>query len=60
VDGKGRLNPVFVEWMQLLEEGWVTGVPGITRAKYLKLLGNGVLPLQAAYALFHLLRRIGW
>jgi DNA (cytosine-5)-methyltransferase 1 len=36
--------------MQGLPEGWVTGVPGITRTQQLKILGNGVVPQQAAYA----------
>lgn len=44
----------------MLEAGWVTDVPGLTRAKLLKLLGNGVVPLQAAYALAGLLARSGW
>lgn len=38
-----------------LPEGWVTGVPGLTRNQKLKALGNGVVPQQAAYALQHLL-----
>lgn len=38
-----------------LPEGWVTGVPGITRTQMLKMLGNGVVAQQAAAALAHLL-----
>ena len=49
-----RLSPRFVEWMQGLPDGWVTDVPGLTRNEKLKLLGNGVVPQQAALAL-HLL-----
>lgn len=37
--------------MQMVERGWVTDIPGLSRAKLLKLLGNGVVPPQAAYAL---------
>lgn len=50
-----RLNPAFVEWMMGLPAGWVTDVPGLTRNQQLKLLGNGVVPQQAAAALRHLL-----
>lgn len=41
--------------MMGLPEGWVTGVPGITRNQMLKMLGNGVVTQQAAAALTHLL-----
>jgi DNA (cytosine-5)-methyltransferase 1 len=34
-----------------LPQGWVTGVPGIPHGQQLKLLGNGVVPHQAALAL---------
>lgn len=44
------LSPLFVEWMMGLPEGWVTDVPGIPRTAQLKLLGNGVVPQQAALA----------
>jgi len=33
-----------------LPEGWVTGVPGLSRNEMLRALGNGVMPLQAATA----------
>jgi hypothetical protein len=46
----GKLNPVFVEWMMGLPEGWVTG-HGIPRSSELKLLGNGVVPQQAKAAI---------
>ena len=48
--GGDRLNPAFVEWMMGLPDGWVTGVEGLTRTQQLKLLGNGVVPQQAAAA----------
>jgi len=44
------LNPAFVEWMMGLPEGWVTGL-GLSRPAELKMLGNGVVPQQAALAL---------
>lgn len=50
------LNPVFVEWMMGLPAGWVTDpaiwrdVPGSARSLQLRLLGNGVVPRQAAAA----------
>ena len=49
--GNQRLNPALVEWMMGLPEGWVTDVPGISRTGQLHLLGNGVVPQQAADAL---------
>lgn len=60
-DGKGgkrRLAARFVEWMMLVAEGWVTGVPGISRRDQLKLLGNGVVPPQAEAACTILLGRV--
>lgn len=53
--GQPRLSPRFVEWMQGLPDGHVTAVPGLSRNEQLKLLGNGVVPQQAAAALRHLL-----
>ncbi|MFD5537664.1 DNA cytosine methyltransferase [Streptomyces sp. NPDC127079] len=50
-DDAGRLNPRFVEWMQGLPPGWVTGTPGLGRPAQLTALGNGVVPQQAARAL---------
>lgn len=49
VDEKG-VNPVFVEWMMGLPEGWVTDL-GLSRTAELKMLGNGVVPQQAHLAL---------
>ncbi len=37
--------------MQGLPDGWVTGVPGLSRPQQLKVLGNGVVPQQAVLAL---------
>lgn len=42
-----------------LPVGWVTGVPGLSRAEQLHILGNGVVRSQAAEALRLLLARIG-
>jgi DNA (cytosine-5)-methyltransferase 1 len=48
--GQPRLNARFVEWMMGLPSGWVTDIP-ITRTAHMRLLGNGVVPQQAAHAL---------
>jgi len=53
-DKRHELNPVFVEWMMSLPEGWVTG-HGLKPVEELKMLGNGVVPLQAELALRSLL-----
>lgn len=45
-----ELNPVFVEWMMGLPAGWVTEVPSLSYREQLHLLGNGVVPDQAEYA----------
>ncbi|WP_406133199.1 hypothetical protein [Streptomyces zaomyceticus] len=50
-DDAGRLSPLFVEWMQGLDHGWVTTTPGLGRPAQLAALGNGVVPQQAARAL---------
>lgn len=49
--GQPRLSTRFVEWLMGLPPGWVTAVPGLSRSAQLRLLGNGVVPLQAAYAI---------
>lgn len=54
-NGRPRLNAAFSEWMMGLPPGWVTQVPGVTRAQQLKACGNGVVPQQAAAALRHLI-----
>ena len=46
----GKLNPKFVEYMMGLPIGWVTDLD-ISRSQQLKLLGNGVVPQQAYYAI---------
>jgi hypothetical protein len=58
VDSRGRLSPVFVEFLMGLPAGHVTDVPGLSRNAQLKALGNGVVPLQAAAALRLLLARM--
>ena len=58
-DGAARLSPRFVEWMMGLEDGWVTDVPGLSRPAQLKLLGNGVVPAQAAAAIADCLAALG-
>jgi DNA (cytosine-5)-methyltransferase 1 len=47
--GRPVLAPAFVEWLQGLEPGWVTGL-ALPRTAELRALGNGVLPQQAAHA----------
>ena len=32
-----------------IPDGWVTGVPGLTRNDQLKILGNGVVPQPVSY-----------
>ncbi|GAA5045604.1 DNA (cytosine-5)-methyltransferase 1 [Thermocatellispora tengchongensis] len=44
--GRPRLSPRFSEWLMGLPAGWVTDVPGISRTGRLRLVGNGVVPLQ--------------
>jgi hypothetical protein len=63
-NGKPRLNVEFSEWMMGLPRGWVTefrsphrGV-GITNTAAFRMVGNGVVPQQAAAAITDLLE--GW
>ena len=56
--GQPRLSPRFVEWMMGLPDGWVCDVPGISRNDQLRMLGNGVVPQQAAVALRLLLGHV--
>lgn len=49
--GTRRLSAACVEWMMGLPEGWVTATKGLSRAAQLRLLGNSVVPQQAAHAL---------
>ncbi|WP_229698959.1 DNA cytosine methyltransferase [Wenjunlia tyrosinilytica] len=53
--GTHRLSAEFVEWMMALPHGWVTRTEGLSRAAQLRLLGNSVVPRQAAHALDGLL-----
>lgn len=50
-DAAGRLRANFVEWMQGLDDGWVTATPGLGRPAQLTALGNGVVPQQASRAM---------
>jgi DNA (cytosine-5)-methyltransferase 1 len=45
-----RLSAEFAEWLMGIP-GWITGIRGIPRAAQLRLIGNGVVPQQAAAAL---------
>jgi len=57
--GKPVLAPPFVEWLMGLPPGWVTDL-GLPRTVALRVLGNGVVPQQAAYALQQLLCPHRW
>lgn len=50
--GKPRLAPRFVEWLMGLPAGWVTD--HLPRNPALRVLGNGVVPAQAAAAVLAL------
>lgn len=50
LDQDEKLNALFVEYMMGLPKGWVTET-GLSRAQQLKMLGNGVVPQQAEYAI---------
>lgn len=52
--GRPVLAPRWVEWLMGLPDGWVTGLD-LPRTVALRLLGNGVVPHQAAAALRALL-----
>ncbi|MFC7303212.1 DNA cytosine methyltransferase [Streptomyces monticola] len=56
VPGTRRLSAELVEWMMGLPEGWVTHTEGLSRAAQLRLLGNSVVPQQAAHAVGLLLK----
>jgi DNA (cytosine-5)-methyltransferase 1 len=45
-----RLAAAFAEWLMGIP-GWVTRVAGISRTAQLRIIGNGVVPQQAAAAL---------
>lgn len=55
--GKPRLSARFVEWMMGLPDGHVTGPDlNLSREQQLRMLGNGVVPQQAALAVSSLLQ----
>jgi len=55
--GKPQLSARFVEWMMGLPDGHVTGADlDLPRGHQLRLLGNGVVPQQAALAVSSLLQ----
>lgn len=55
-----RPAPEFVEWLMGLPTGWVTAEPhGLTLNQQTAVLGNGVLPIQALYALRAFFSNIG-
>ncbi|WP_431893323.1 hypothetical protein [Micromonospora haikouensis] len=50
--GRPVLAPPFVEWLMGLDRHWVTHPPlALPRTAALRVLGNGVVPQQAATAL---------
>ena len=53
--GNPRLAAAFSEWMQGWPAGWVTTVEGLLRNDQLRIIGNGVVTLQAVAALRWLL-----
>lgn len=56
--GSPLLSPRFVEWMLGVPAGWVTGAPRMSRNDALRVLGNGVMPLQAEHAVGYLTARL--
>lgn len=55
--GKPQLSAKFVEWMMGLPDGHVTGPDlNLSREQQLRILGNGVVPQQAALAVGTLIR----
>src|SRR5690606_41854519 len=56
-NGLLRLSTRFVEWLMGLPAGWVTD--HVVRSAALRILGNGVVPQQAAYAYTELLAAAG-
>lgn len=53
--GNPKLSDEFDEWLMGLPAGWITDVPGVTWNEALKACGNGVVPPQAAAAIWWLL-----
>lgn len=57
--GKPQLSARFVEWMMGLPDGHVTGADlALPREHQLRLLGNGVVPQQAALAVRQLTQTV--
>lgn len=55
--GKPQLSARFVEWLMGLPDGHVTGPDlDLSRERQLRMLGNGVVPQQAALAVGTLIR----
>lgn len=55
--GKPQLSARFVEWLMGLPDGHVTGADlNLSRERQLRMLGNGVVPQQAALAVSSLLQ----
>ena len=54
--GGRRLTARFAEWLMGLTPGWITDVPGLSRAEQLHKIGNGVCPQQAFEAYSRLMR----
>lgn len=52
-----RMSVQFVEWLMGLPEGHVSSVD-MARTHHIKMLGNGVVPQQAAYALSTLAQQV--
>lgn len=50
LDQDGKLRPEFTEYMMGLPKGWVSDL-NISRTQKMKIIGNGVVPAQAYYAL---------
>lgn len=53
--GKPQLSARFVEWLMGLPDGHVTDLD-LSRERQLRMLGNGVVPQQAALAVSSLLQ----
>jgi DNA (cytosine-5)-methyltransferase 1 len=54
---QGKLRPEYAEYMMGLPTGWVTALD-LSRAQKFKIIGNGVVPQQAYYALQQLLTSV--
>lgn len=55
-NGNPRLSAAFSEWLMGWPAGWVTDPAiGISRNDQLRIIGNGVVPQQAAAAIRYLL-----